>query len=130
MTEEQHARLWALFDQASDLPPPQQKALLNAACPDDPTLRAELEQLLAADAQARAQPERLLRGSLVRSTHSPQTPGQVALPAHLGHYRLLRLLGEGGMGAVYEAEQDNPRRHVALKVIRSGLLAPDVLKRF
>src|SRR5262249_49920035 len=42
----------------------------------------------------------------------------------------LRLLGEGGMGAVYEAEQDNPRRPVALKVIRPGLVSPALLKRF
>ena len=39
------------------------------------------------------------------------------LPAHIGRYRILRRHGEGGMGTVYEAEQDNPRRTVALKVI-------------
>ena len=43
----------------------------------------------------------------------------------IGRYRVLRVLGEGGMGAVYEAEQDNPRRTVALKVIRPGL-APEL----
>ena len=42
------------------------------------------------------------------------------LPASIGRYRILRLLGEGGMGAVYEAEQDFPHRTVALKVIRAG----------
>src|SRR5262249_6357007 len=52
------------------------------------------------------------------------------LPARVGHYRVVRLLGEGGMGAVYEAEQDNPRRAVALKVIRPGLVSPGLLKRF
>jgi tetratricopeptide (TPR) repeat protein/predicted Ser/Thr protein kinase len=40
------------------------------------------------------------------------------------------MLGEGGMGTVYEAEQDNPRRTVALKVIRAGLVSPPLLKRF
>ena len=39
-----------------------------------------------------------------------------------------RLLGEGGMGTVYEAEQDNPRRTVALKVIRPGLVSPALLQ--
>ena len=43
------------------------------------------------------------------------------LPAMLGRYRVLHLIGEGGMGAVYEAEQDRPHRVVALKVIRPGL---------
>ena len=40
-------RLWDLFDQAADLAPPEQRALLDTACPDDPDLRAELERLLA-----------------------------------------------------------------------------------
>src|SRR5262249_54983221 len=53
-----------------------------------------------------------------------------ALPPRIGRYRILRLLGEGGMGAVYEAEQDNPRRPVALKVVRPGLVSPGLLKRF
>jgi len=56
--------------------------------------------------------------------------GKLRLPDHIGRYRVLRLLGEGGMGAVYEAEQDSPHGPVAVKVIRAGLLAPGLLKRF
>jgi tetratricopeptide (TPR) repeat protein/predicted Ser/Thr protein kinase len=52
------------------------------------------------------------------------------LPEKIGRYRILRLLGEGGMGSVFEAEQDQPRRTVALKVIRTGLPTADVLRRF
>ena len=54
----------------------------------------------------------------------------IGAPSHLGRYRLIRLLGEGGMGVVYEAEQDNPRRTVALKVVRPGLASTALLKRF
>jgi non-specific serine/threonine protein kinase/serine/threonine-protein kinase len=53
-----------------------------------------------------------------------------ALPASIGRYRIVRLIGEGGMGAVYEAEQDQPRRTVALKVIKPGLASPELLRRF
>ncbi|MBZ5601218.1 MAG: serine/threonine-protein kinase [Acidobacteriia bacterium] len=52
------------------------------------------------------------------------------LPDWIGRYRIVRLLGEGGMGAVFEAEQDLPRRTVALKVIRTGLVTPEALRRF
>lgn len=45
-------------------------------------------------------------------------------------YRLIRLLGEGGMGAVYLAEQDNPRREVAIKLIHANLATPEMLARF
>ncbi len=43
-------------------------------------------------------------------------------PSAIGAYRVLRLLGEGGMGAVHEAEQDSPRRAAALKVIKAACL--------
>src|SRR5215510_2562904 len=48
----------------------------------------------------------------------------------IGRYTVTRLIGEGGMGAVYEAEQDQPRRTVALKVIKAGLAGPELIRRF
>jgi tetratricopeptide (TPR) repeat protein len=53
------------------------------------------------------------------------------IPSSIGRYRIISTLGEGGMGTVYEAEQDHPNRRVALKVIRPGLVsAPEILRRF
>ena len=54
-----------------------------------------------------------------------------ALPERIGPFRVLQLLGEGGMGLVYEAEDTGPvRRRVALKVVRAGLQSRDILARF
>jgi eukaryotic-like serine/threonine-protein kinase len=52
------------------------------------------------------------------------------VPVRIGRYRILRLLGEGAMGAVYEAEQDLPHRTVALKLIRAGYARAEMLRRF
>jgi tetratricopeptide (TPR) repeat protein len=52
------------------------------------------------------------------------------LPVALGHYRIIRILGEGGMGTVYEAEQEHPRRTVALKVIKPGWSSHELVRRF
>lgn len=51
-------------------------------------------------------------------------------PSTIGHYRIIGLLGEGGMGTVYEAEQDQPTRRVALKVIRPEFIIPELVRRF
>ena len=57
---------------------------------------------------------------------SPAPP----LPERIGSYRILALIGQGGMGAVYEALQDNPQRKVALKVIKPGITSQEALRRF
>src|SRR5262245_21633670 len=117
-----------LFHQAADLDPERRRAFLDERCAGDPDLRVAVEELLHFDAKARSAPDFL---------HSPATavrPTRLATPeamqAFVGRYRVVRLLGEGGMGTVYEAEQDDPRRTVALKVMRPGHDSPDLRKRF
>ena len=71
--------------------------------------------------------------SLLRRTdEASQDPGpdRPAHPEHIGGYRVLDVLGEGGMGVVYRAEQDHPAREVALKLVRPERASGSVLKRF
>ncbi len=64
------------------------------------------------------------------STPRPPTP-QPRRPERIGHYKILSVLGEGGMGTVYLAEQRKPvRRRVALKVVKLGMDSKAVLQRF
>jgi tetratricopeptide (TPR) repeat protein len=51
-------------------------------------------------------------------------------PDRIGPYRIVAVMGEGAMGIVYEAEQERPRRRVALKIIRPGVVTPTMLRRF
>jgi WD40 repeat protein/predicted Ser/Thr protein kinase len=139
MSDQRRLRVRTLFAHAADLAPHERGAFLDGACRDDPALRAEVDALLAYDSGFTvAQDETgFLKSPLVREpVESPpddfSRPARADLgrPTQIGRYRILRWHGEGGMGAVYEAEQDNPRRSVALKVIRTEMLSPELVKRF
>jgi serine/threonine protein kinase len=92
---------------------------------EDPTFAADLDRLLEASrGSGQAAVDQI--AELARSMTDP-----APLPERVGRYRIHRLLGEGGMGRVFEAEQTEPiRRRVALKLTHSGLLGRDARIRF
>lgn len=67
---------------------------------------------------------------VIGAAYAPSGSSRVGTPATIGAYRILGVLGEGGMGTVYRAEQQNPQRLVALKVIRAGIATGEHLRRF
>jgi serine/threonine protein kinase len=101
---------------------------LAAACGDDESLRCEVDSLLEESTEAHS----FLEAPAIRFAAEELARDECALsvPRVVGHYRVIRLLGEGGMGVVYEAVQDQPRRVVALKVIKPGLATAETLRRF
>src|SRR5262245_36137329 len=128
MPEPKPEAVEALFQQALDLAQDRRRAFLAEQCAGDPELLRAVEELLHFDAKAQSTPEFL---------HSPAADARVvlpsserAVPASIGRFHVIRRLGEGGMGTVYETEQDDPRRRVALKVLRPGLDSADGRKRF
>ena len=108
------------------LPEAERAERLERDCADDPSLRAEVESLLSAPIPAIMQTGVIAAGRAAA--------GQDDLPAagrRIGPYQLIELLGEGGMGVVYRAEQTTPiRREVALKIVPSGFDTSRVIARF
>lgn len=112
----------SLFESARSRPAEEREALLEACARDEPDLARSVRRLLAQHERA--------DGPLSDPVVFP-TPGKDGpAPASINQYRVIRQIGSGGMGVVYLAEQDKPRREVALKVIRPGLVAPGLLRRF
>ena len=131
MEPERWAAIESLYHAALEHEPAERSRWLQQACGDDAGLRTEVESLLAcADANLSNPAARPEMAKLWDHIAGDPNGGAAALPSTIGRYRILRLLGEGGMGVVYEAEQEQPRRTVALKVIKSGLGDPTLVRRF
>ncbi len=124
MTPERYQQVGKLFDEALERAPAERADWLRQACGADAALFAAVENLLAHHSEADAF---LSRPALeIAAAQAPSLLGQ-----QLGHYRILSLLGAGGMGEVYLAEDATLRRKVALKVLPAYIAKdPERLRRF
>lgn len=126
-----------LFELALNTPPAELPAVLDRECANNPALRKRIEKLLAAhlssDDSLAPLPEHALGGAHDQSGFSAVDNRRgVAVDSIIGgKYKLLELIGDGGMGSVYMAQQTDPvRRLVAVKVIKAGMDSRAVLARF
>ena len=114
-----------LFQAVCDLPADQQAQHLVELAPGNESLQSEVIELLKAErSSAGVTPE-----SFHESIASILT-GSIETPEAIGNYRIIRTLGQGGMGIVYEAQQQSPQRTVALKLLRPGLATQELIRRF
>lgn len=115
----------SLFESLLDLDPADRERELGAACAGDDELMQRVREMLAihnTPGDSFAPPTAMRSGSLDAST--------LKLPTSIGGYEIVRQIGAGGMGTVYEARQLAPRRAVALKIMRSGLTGAAAVGRF
>ena len=123
-------RIDAVFVRALEVPSAERAAFLQRACPQD--LRREVVDLLALCEDDSP----LLPGSTSADHLLDATVGDddepLPIGARVGAYRILRALGSGGMGAVYEAERTDGAfdQRVAIKVLRWEAASPAIRRRF
>ncbi len=130
LSPERAARLEATFNSALERPAVERAAFVASECGDDADLQARVRELLAAHERvggflhddAPNSPE--IEAELARL--KPEEEGE-----RIGPYKLREQVGEGGFGAVWVADQQEPvRRRVALKIIKMGMDTKEVIARF
>ena len=148
MSPEEYQRVREAFLAARELSSDEEQVeYLRRVCAGDVSILAEVRSLLENAAKADTflqtpvlgrsfalgDPQKLVDDSSWAGAEL-KTRGRAlesgGLPDRIGQYRIIDILGSGGMGVVYRAEQDNPRRTVALKVIRPGVESAETLRRF
>jgi Tol biopolymer transport system component len=127
VTPERLREVERLFHEARERTPAERDAFLARACANDPTLRREVESLLA---QPPAGVIDAPVGALVAGLVAPPAP-RLAPGSSVGPYRIERLLAVGGMGEVYRARDTTLGRDVAIKILPRHFTAdPERLARF
>jgi serine/threonine protein kinase len=118
-------RIQGIFHLVCDLPPAEQQEYLEAACGGDQALLAELQAMLRRDSSS------ILDGGLTPIAQTLfERPHSLSAGDAFGPYRMIRPLGEGGMGIVYLASREDLGSLVAIKLLRDGSLSPERLQRF
>lgn len=128
-TPSEWSRIESLFDEAVALPPAQREAYVEAA-ESDPGIRAQVRAMLRADAE-----EGILEqsaGDVAAGFAAPDPDERLAPGTEIPPYRVVRLIGGGGMGTVYLADRADGQfeQQVALKLIRSDRNVGAIRRRF
>jgi non-specific serine/threonine protein kinase/serine/threonine-protein kinase len=133
MTPDRYEQVRSLFISVCEMNEPQRSAALSERCANDEELRREVEALLAAESNE----DDLLRESrlgimadVVQAAAESAAGADDEAIGTIEKYRIIRKIGSGGMGTVFEAEQEHPRRTVALKLMRAGVSGGGMLRRF
>ncbi len=122
-------RARVIFEQAIEVDEGRQMAFVQQACGADQPLLAEVKRMIAADRRHTPMLDQpIFHWGVIAETTLEKNPGRLPFN-YIGNYRLIRKLGEGGMGEVYLAVEESVNRKVAIKQMLAGLDA-EYLRRF
>jgi tetratricopeptide (TPR) repeat protein/tRNA A-37 threonylcarbamoyl transferase component Bud32 len=121
-------RIHEIFHKAADLDGARQQSAVEEMCGDDPQLAEEVLAMLREDGRKDALLDRTLDQTALHLLSEWALPSQIQ--QQIGPYRILKLLGEGGMGVVYLAERTDIGGLVAIKLLRDAWLSPMRRRRF
>ena len=128
MNAEAAERVAEIVEQTLELPTVERQKYVTAACGEDVDLRREVESLLALEHRARdfiEQPALAAAPEFIAGPGSTLKPGE-----NLDDYKIISLIGEGGMSEVYLADDMKLRRKVAIKLLKFGLGTASFIRHF
>lgn len=129
MTPDRFERIAQVFEAVVERPLRDRAGLVAELCGDDDELRHGVDDLLAADAAADGFLE---SGAFDPAMSSEAVDPDAAIGQRIGPYRVIRAIGQGGMGTVFLAGRDDDayQKRVAIKVINRGMDSDSILRRF
>jgi len=132
VTPERYSQVKSLFQLVLEQPLPQRPAFLERACGADRQLYAQVRELLQSDSTSENFLEKPAVTPLSKVLADAAAEMQEPMPKQIGPYAIQKLLGSGGMGAVYLASRADKtyNKLVAIKVIHKGIESDRIIQRF
>ena len=133
MDPTQHQQAREHFFRLQDMPAEDRRSELESLEAEEPEIGAYVRSLIEADAESASDDdlfERAIHGGVAEQARSMAKPFEYQPGQEIGEFTIVDLLGHGGFGDVYLAEQASPSRRVALKVVKAGMDSARVISRF
>lgn len=128
ITQERWSRIWDLFHAATERPRDEWESFVDSSCAGDDELREELHSLLAAHEKAEATLEPTINSADTLPDVASRCDPYSLVGRRVGQFLVTRYIDAGANGIVYEAMQSDPKRPVALKILRLGVAAPKAIR--